>query len=126
MAKILVVEDDPSTSELIKYTLETSGFSVAIAGDGGEAMKKVRVDLPDLIVLDVMLPTMDGFQVCQILKHNTAYQKIPIIMLSAKINKEDIKAGLAKGADEYLTKPFDPAHLTEKIKSFTEKTASNN
>ncbi|MFC1767667.1 response regulator transcription factor [Candidatus Margulisiibacteriota bacterium] len=124
MSKILIVEDDPSTAELIKFTVEAKGHNTLSAADGGEAVKKVRTDAPDLIVLDIMLPTMDGFQVCQILKHNKAYQSIPIIILSAKIKKEDIDKGLEKGADEYLTKPFDPKTLLLKIESFLAK--SNN
>lgn len=118
MNKVLVVEDDTSTAELIKFTLETKSLTVDLAGDGGEAIKKVRINTPDLIVLDIMLPTMDGFQVCEIIKHNVMYQSIPIIMLSAKVRREDVSKGLEIGADEYITKPFDPAKLVERIMFF--------
>ena len=121
MNKILVVEDDFATAELIKFTLQTKGLTVDIAGDGGEAVKKVRTNTPDLIILDIMLPTMDGFQVCEIIKHNIIYERIPIIMLSAKIRREDINTGLEKGAEEYLTKPFDPNRLLERVMFYLSK-----
>ena len=121
MSKVLVVEDDFSTAELIKFTLGTKDISVDIAGDGGEAIKKVRTNTPDLIVLDIMLPTMDGYQVCELIKHNVLWQCIPIIMLSAKVQREDISKGLEKGADEYMTKPFEPDKLTERILFFLSK-----
>jgi len=121
MSKILVVEDDSSTAELLKYTLEQKGMAVDLAGDGGEAVKKVRVNTPDLIVLDIMLPTMDGYQVCEIIKHNIMYESIPIIMLSAKIRREDISMGIEKGAEEYITKPFDPKHLLERVMFYLSK-----
>lgn len=123
MNKVLVVEDDFSTAELIKFTLGTKDISVEIAGDGGEALKKVRTNTPDVIVLDIMLPTMDGFQVCELIKHNVMWQSIPIIMLSAKVQREDISNGLEKGADEYMTKPFDPNKLTERVVFFLSKRA---
>ena len=118
MNKVLVVEDDFSAAELIKFTLGTKDISVDIAGDGGEAIKKVRTNTPDLIVLDIMLPTMDGYQVCELIKHNVLWQGIPIIMLSAKVQREDISKGLEKGADEYMTKPFEPNKLMERILFF--------
>jgi two-component system alkaline phosphatase synthesis response regulator PhoP len=121
MNKVLVVEDDFSTAELIKFTLGTKDISVDIAGDGGEAIKKVRTNTPDLIVLDIMLPTMDGYQVCELIKHNVLWQGIPIIMLSAKVQREDISKGLEKGADEYMTKPFEPNKLMERILFFLSK-----
>jgi len=121
MSKVLVVEDDFSTAELIKFTLGTKDISVDIAGDGGEAIKKVRTNMPDVIVLDIMLPTMDGYQVCELIKHNVLWQGIPIIMLSAKVQREDISKGLEKGADEYMTKPFEPNKLMERILFFLSK-----
>jgi two-component system alkaline phosphatase synthesis response regulator PhoP len=121
MSKVLVVEDDFSTAELIKFTLGTKDISVDIAGDGGEAIKKVRTNTPDVIVLDIMLPTMDGYQVCELIKHNVMWQCIPIIMLSAKVQREDISKGLDKGADEYMTKPFEPNKLMERVLFFLSK-----
>jgi len=124
MSKVLVVEDDSSTAELIKFTLVTKGIVVDVAGDGGEALKKVRINTPDLIILDIMLPTMDGYQVCAFIKHNVMWQDIPIIMLSAKVQREDISRGIEKGADDYVTKPFDPEKLLEKILFFLSKKGS--
>jgi len=121
MSKVLVVEDDFSTAELIKFTLGTKDISVDVAGDGGEAIKKVRTNTPDVIVLDIMLPTMDGYQVCELIKHNVLWQSIPIIMLSAKVQREDVSKGLEKGADEYMTKPFEPNKLMERVLFFLSK-----
>lgn len=121
MKKVLVVEDDFATAELIKFTLQMKDLAVDIAGDGGEAVKKVRTNTPDLIILDIMLPTMDGFQVCEIIKHNILYANLPIIMLSAKVRREDISMGMEKGADEYLTKPFDPKYLLERVMFYLSK-----
>ena len=120
-SRILIVEDDEATVELIKFTLASKGFEAIVASDGAEAMRAVRKEKPDLIVLDIMLPTMDGFQVCMLLKHNVEYRDIPIIILSAKVRKEDISEGYEKGADEYITKPFEPSHLIERIKFFLKK-----
>lgn len=121
MSKVLVVEDDESTQELIRFTLENKGFTVDAVNDGSLAIKQIRTNTPDVIVLDIMLPSMDGYQVCQIIKHNVLYQSIPIIMLSAKIKREDISKGLEHGADDYMTKPFEPEKLVEKVRSFAAK-----
>jgi two-component system, OmpR family, alkaline phosphatase synthesis response regulator PhoP len=118
MSKVLVVEDDESTQELIRYILESKGLIVDVANDGGVAIKKVRTSPPDVIVLDIMLPSMDGYQVCKIIKHNAIYKSIPIIMLSAKTGREDINKGMELGADDYMTKPFDNKKLVEKVLSF--------
>ncbi len=115
MSYILIVEDDESTAELIKFTLESKKFTVELAENGAIALKKVRTRAPDLIILDIMLPGMDGFQICEMIKHNILYQNLPVIILSAKIRREDIDKGMEKGADEYITKPFEPARLIERI-----------
>jgi len=119
--KVLIVEDDLSTVELLKVTLELEGYDVAIAYDGIEALRKVEHEKPDLIVLDIMLPGVDGFEVCQLLKHNLKFMNIPIIMVTAKVRKEDRATGFEKGADDYITKPFEPAQLVERIKKFIKK-----
>ena len=116
--KILIVEDDLSTVELLKVTLELEGYEVAIAYDGIDALRKVEREKPNLIVLDVMIPGVDGFEVCQLLKHNLKFMKIPIIMVTAKVRKEDRATGLEKGADDYITKPFEPAALVDRIRKF--------
>ena len=122
--KILVVEDDLPTVELLKVTLELEGYDVSIAYDGIEALRGVEKEHPDLIILDVMLPGIDGYEVCQLLKHNIKFMSIPIIMATAKVRKEDRAMGLEKGADDYITKPFEPAQLVERIKGFLSKTAA--
>lgn len=121
MKRVLVVEDDFGTAELIKFTLQMKDLVVDIAEDGGQALKKIRTNKPDLVILDIMLPTMDGFQVCEIIKHNVMYQYLPIIMLSAKVRREDINMGMEKGAEEYITKPFDPKHLLERVMFYLSK-----
>jgi two-component system alkaline phosphatase synthesis response regulator PhoP len=121
MHKVLIVEDDFATAELVKFTLQMKDLAVDIAGDGGIAIKKVRTNTPDLIILDIMLPTMDGYQVCEIIKHNILYANIPIIMLSAKVRRDDISMGIDKGAEEYITKPFDPNHLLERVMFYLSK-----
>ena len=118
MAKILVVEDDLPTVELLDFTLKEEGYEVVAAYDGAEALRKIEKEKPDLILLDIMLPGMDGFQICQLIKHNINFMHIPVIMVTAKIRREDRDLGLEKGADDYITKPFEPSYLTEKIKRY--------
>jgi len=110
-ATILVVDDDPVIQKLLHVNFQMEGYDVVMAGDGQEAVDKARSARPDLIVLDVMMPKLDGLQVASILKSDEATASIPIIMLSAKAQDFDVKAGMAAGADDYITKPFDPLQL---------------
>jgi two-component system phosphate regulon response regulator PhoB len=114
--KILVVDDEPEAVELVEFNLKQSGYAVMTASDGAEALKKARSQTPDLIVLDVMLPEMDGFEICKSLRLDTTTAKIPIIMLTAKAAEIDRVLGLELGADDYLTKPFSPRELLLRIK----------
>ena len=114
--KILVVDDEPEAVELLEFNLKQAGYAVTTAGDGGEALKKARTQTPDLIVLDVMLPEMDGFEICKSLRLDSTTAKIPIIMLTAKAAEIDRVLGLELGADDYLTKPFSPRELLLRIK----------
>ena len=114
--KILVVDDEPEAVELVEFNLKQSGYAVTTAADGSEALKKARAQSPDLIVLDVMLPEMDGFEICKSLRLDSATAKIPIIMLTAKAAEIDRVLGLELGADDYLTKPFSPRELLLRIK----------
>jgi two-component system phosphate regulon response regulator PhoB len=114
--KILVVDDEPEAVELVEFNLKQSGYVVATAADGSEALKKARSQSPDLIVLDVMLPEMDGFEICKSLRLDSTTAKIPIIMLTAKAAEIDRVLGLELGADDYLTKPFSPRELLLRIK----------
>jgi DNA-binding response OmpR family regulator len=115
--KILVVEDDRDLVELLKFNLTKAGFSVTAAMDGWEALKKARSLLPDLILLDLMLPELDGFAVCEILRRDASTAAIPIVILTAVSSELARMAGMEAGAQEYLTKPFSPKHLLERIQS---------
>ena len=116
MSKILVVDDEPEAVELIEFNLKQAGFGSVSAGDGAEALKKARSLTPGLIVLDLMMPEMDGLEVCRILRRDPATASIPIIMLTAKAAEMDRIVGLELGADDYLTKPFSPRELVLRIK----------
>ena len=115
--KILIVDDEPDALELVKVNLTNAGFFVATAEDGDEALKKAASLTPDLIVLDLMLPQVDGLEVCKILRRNDATRDIPIIMLTAKATEIDRVLGLELGADDYVTKPFSPRELVLRIKA---------
>lgn len=114
---ILVVDDEPDAIELIEFNLKTTGFHVISAADGAEALKKARAVLPAVILLDVMLPEVDGMEVCKILRRDPATASIPIIMLTAKAAELDRVLGLELGADDYVTKPFSPRELVLRIKA---------
>jgi DNA-binding response OmpR family regulator len=116
MPKILVVDDEPDAIELLKVNLKSAGYEVVTAADGDEALKKARAVLPDLIVLDVMLPEVDGLEVCKILRRDQRVSAIPIIMLTAKAAEIDRVLGLELGADDYVTKPFSPRELVLRVK----------
>ena len=116
MPKILVVDDEPDAVELIKFNLKGAGYEVLTAGDGDEALKKARSVLPDLIVLDVMLPEVDGLEVCKILRRDQRVSATPILMLTAKAAEIDRVLGFELGADDYVTKPFSPRELILRVK----------
>jgi len=116
MPKILVVDDEPDAIELIKFNLKGAGYDVLTAVDGDEALKKARSLLPDLIVLDLMLPEVDGLEVCKILRRDQRVSATPILMLTAKAAEIDRVLGLELGADDYVTKPFSPRELILRIK----------
>jgi len=113
--KILIVDDEPDVASLLNLMLKSKGYETIIAGDGQEALEKARHEKPDLIVLDIMLPRLDGYKVARMLKFDEKFSHIPIIMVTAKIQEKDKKTGLEMGADAYVTKPFDTAMLLEKI-----------
>ncbi len=116
-AKILIVEDDPSLTELIKYNLESEGFSVEIEMDGEEGLYNAQDNAPDLILLDWMLPNLSGIEICRRLRRHKNTKNIPIIMLTAKGEESDKIRGLETGADDYITKPFSPKELIARIKA---------
>ena len=114
---ILVVDDEPDALELIEFNLKAGGFDVATAADGAEALKKARAISPALIVLDLMLPEVDGLEVCKMLRRDPATAAIPIMMLTAKASETDRVVGLELGADDYVTKPFSPRELVLRVRN---------
>ena len=114
--KILVVDDEPDALELIEFNLRSAGYEVATATDGEGALKKARHLDPALIILDVMLPEIDGLDVCKLLRRDPATAQVPIIMLTAKAAEIDRVLGLELGADDYVTKPFSPRELVLRVK----------
>jgi two-component system phosphate regulon response regulator PhoB len=115
--KILVVDDEPDALELVDFNLRRAGFDVVTAGDGAQALRKARELLPSLIVLDLMLPEVDGLEACKILKADPRTAATPIIMLTAKAAEIDRVLGLELGADDYLTKPFSPRELVLRVRN---------
>ncbi len=114
---ILVVDDEPDIVEIIQYNLEKSGFDVIVAADGPAALEKARDETPDLIVLDLMLPGLEGTDVCRILKQEERTRSIPILMLTAKSEEIDRIIGLELGADDYVVKPFSPREIALRIRN---------
>jgi two-component system phosphate regulon response regulator PhoB len=115
--RILVVDDEESILELLKYNLSKEGYNVTCVAMGEEAIEVARAKLPDLLVLDLMLPGVDGLEVCKTLKNDQKTANIPIVMLTAKGEEVDIVTGLELGADDYVTKPFSPRVLLARIKA---------
>ena len=115
MAKILVVEDEPSLRKLLQYQLSKIGHEIRVAGDGEQALALVKSERPDLVLLDVMLPVMGGFQVLRKLQEDKNTKSILVIMLSAKGQQHDIAAGLNQGVFDYITKPFNIPDLSARI-----------
>ena len=113
---ILVVDDEPDALELIEFNLKRSGFEVAVAADGEEGIRKARILLPALIILDVMMPGMSGLETCKLLKREAGTERIPIIMVSARAAEIDRLLGLELGADDYVTKPFSPRELVLRVR----------
>ncbi len=118
---ILVVDDEPEAVELVEFNLKQAGFEVISAQDGADALKKAKDKMPALIVLDLMLPEIEGLEVCKILRRNPATAGIPIVMLTAKAAELDRVLGLELGADDYVTKPFSPRELVLRIRKILER-----
>ncbi len=113
--RILLAEDEKDMVYAVTLQLEAGGYEVISAPDGQEALARARKDKPDLMILDLMLPKMDGYKVCGLLKADMRYKKIPIIMFTARAQEADIQMGKEVGADAYITKPFEPKVLLAKI-----------
>jgi len=123
--KILIVEDHEDTRELLEYNLSASGFEVRAVRDGTAALEVVRPFQPDLVLLDLMLPGMDGLEICRKLKKNPDTSATPVIMLTAKGEEVDRIVGLELGADDYVVKPFSPRELILRIKAVLRRTPEN-
>jgi DNA-binding response OmpR family regulator len=119
--KILVVDDEPEQVELVEFNLKGAGYSVSIANDGAEGLSKARRIHPNLIILDVMMPEIDGLEVCKLLRRDPATSTVPIIMLTAKASEVDRVLGLELGADDYVVKPFSPRELVLRVKKILER-----
>ncbi len=122
---ILLVDDEEAIIKTVRARLEASGYRVLTAMDGTEGLEKARGEHPDLMILDLMLPNLDGYHVCKLLKGDTRYRKIPIIMLTARAGEKDEKLGYESGADAYLRKPFQTQELLSAIEKFIRRSAQS-
>ena len=114
---VLVADDDPLIRELIQFRLERSGYEVVIAEDGDQALKIARERSPDLVVLDVMMPGLNGYEVTRSLRADEETKRIPVILLTARVQEADVAQGFDAGADDYLTKPFSPQELRARVQA---------
>jgi len=123
-AKVLVIEDDRSLAEVLSYNLKATGYEVLVATDGQDGLLKAETKSPDLVILDLMLPVVDGLDVCRRLRASAATRELPIIMLTAKAEESDEIVGFSLGADDYVTKPFSVKVLLERIKALRRRRTS--
>ena len=125
MQSILIVEDEVDIANLISFNLERAGYSVDMAHDGNEGLQRILKEQPDLVILDLMLPSMDGYQVLKEMQRDTRTHSIPVLMLTAKGQTEDRIKGLESGADDYLTKPFSPKELLLRVQAILKRNRSS-
>ncbi|MDD5746457.1 MAG: response regulator transcription factor [Candidatus Omnitrophica bacterium] len=123
--KILIVEDAKPIARMLEYNLEKEGFRTLVCFDGETALETARAELPGMVILDIMLPGMDGFTVCARLRKESATAQIPIIMLTARAEESDTIAGLESGADDYVAKPFSPRELIARIRAVLRRVRAN-
>lgn len=116
MSSILVAEDEPQTAQLIEFKLTQQGYNVTIVSNGEQALKMVGVARPALVILDGMMPVMDGFEALRRLKDDAKTRNLPVIMLTARSRERDVVTGLELGASDYMVKPFSPAELVARVK----------
>ena len=116
MPRILAVDDEPNIVRLIEVNLTRHGYQVETASNGVQALEKIRASRPDLVVSDVMMPEMDGFELLSTIRRDPALESLPVIMLTAKAGDKDVMQGYSRGTDMYLTKPFNPAELLAFVK----------
>lgn len=122
--KALIVEDDPDARKVLSLILKLDGYQIHTAPGGQEALTLLGTLVPDVILLDVMMPGMDGYQVCQWVRSNPATANVPVVMLSGKADPESVAHGMEVGADEYLAKPITPSNLTAQLKAVLARTAA--
>jgi DNA-binding response OmpR family regulator len=125
MAKILIAEDERDIRDLITFTLRFAGHEVVPTSNGEEAYLTAQKELPDLILLDVRMPRMSGYEACAQIKAHSSTRNIPVVFLSAKGQESEVKTGIEAGAEEYILKPFSPDQLTERIRSILAKHCSS-
>jgi DNA-binding response OmpR family regulator len=123
MPRILAVDDEPNIVRLIEVNLTRHGYTVDTANNGVQALEKIRAVRPDLIVSDVMMPEMDGFELLSTIRRDPALESLPVIMLTAKTQDKNVMEGYSRGADMYLTKPFNPAELLAFVKRILQSSA---
>lgn len=121
MTKILIAEDEPDIRDLVAFTLRFSGYEVVTGTNGEEAVELAKQELPDLILLDVRMPRMTGYEACKQIKADPSLEDVPVVFLSAKGQEAEIRNGMESGAEEYLLKPFAPAQLIERVRSVLDK-----
>lgn len=121
MARILIAEDEPDIRELVAFTLRYAGHEVTATSNGEEALNQAAVMIPDLILMDVRMPRMTGYDACRAMKADPSLRDVPVVFLSAKGQDSEIQTGLAAGAEEYLLKPFAPDQLTERVRVILSK-----
>jgi two-component system phosphate regulon response regulator PhoB len=122
--KILVIEDEPDILEVMQYNLEREGYKVVSCRNGEQGLSRIRTDNPDLVILDLMLPGMDGVEVCRQVKSDPVTRAIPIVMVTAKAEESDIVLGLGIGADDYIAKPFSPRVLSARVRALLRRDES--
>ena len=121
--KALIVEDDPEARKVLSLILKLDGYEILTASGGAEAVQAMMTVIPDLVLLDVMMPGMDGYQVCGWVRSNPVTAAVPVVMLSGKADPESVARGLEVGADEYLSKPISPGKLTARLRGVLARTA---
>lgn len=120
MKKILIVDDEADIIEILQFVLEAQGYECITAMDGEEGLRLAKELLPDLIILDVMMPKINGYKISRLLKYDAKYKNIPILMITARSQEEDKNIGEETGVDEYITKPFQVDYVLQKVKSYLE------
>jgi len=121
MAKIVVADDDADIRDLVTFKLQQSGHDVVAVGDGAAAVEACRGEVPDLVVLDVMMPGMSGLEACRAIRLDQRLTKVPVILLTARAQESDIEQGFSAGADDYVVKPFSPRELASRVSAVLQR-----